>query len=67
MYWFDELDFIESLPKYEDVAALDFDNDLLSLKLKDGSVFKLIEIVESITQAEFESIARYLFKRMKGS
>ena len=66
MYYFDELDYLENLPKFEDVASLDFKDGVLSLILKDGSIFKLMEIVESLTQAEFHAIGRHLVKRMKG-
>lgn len=64
MYYFDELDMIENLPNIEDVDMLDFKDDVLSLKMKDGSNFKLIEIVESLTQQEFKSIFNYLGRRM---
>lgn len=63
--YFDEIDMLEDLPKFEDIKAVVFSDDYFSLELYTGEVKNLFMVVESLTRGEFEKIAIYLLKRSK--
>ena len=65
--YYDQIDMLDDLPKFEEIESISFKDDWFSLELKTGEIRPILMIVESITKQEFDHLARYLFKRIKNS
>lgn len=63
--YYDEIDMLEGLPKFEDIKSIDRDEDWFYLTMKNGDRKNLFMCLESLTRREFEQICFYLIKKIK--
>lgn len=57
MYYLDEIELLDNLPKRSDVKLLAHDSDWFYLILKDDSRINLFKLFEDITAKEFYTMA----------
>jgi hypothetical protein len=64
MYYLDEIELLDNLPKKDDIKLICQDSDWFYFVLKDDKRHNLFQILESLTRREFEFLAHKVISKL---